>query len=291
MSNQEPNRIGIIGLGLLGSALAERLIAHGFSVAGFDPVSDQREALRKAGGEPADSPAAIWRTHARVILSLPNSDVSARVLSEARPDLRSDALVIDTTTGDPDQLATLGSEMEAMGRGFMDATVGGSSRQVRECNVIVMVGGRREHFARCQDIFATFARQSFFVGPCGSGAWMKLVTNLALGLNRLVLAEALGFAETTGLDAELALTVLKSSSSYSQVMDIKGGKMLAREYSPDARISQHLKDVRLILATGERRNARLPLSALHRTLLEEVEARGLGDADNSAIMEAFRPPE
>jgi 3-hydroxyisobutyrate dehydrogenase-like beta-hydroxyacid dehydrogenase len=102
-----------------------------------------------------------------------------------------------------------------------------------------------------------------------------------------VLAEALGFAEASGLDPALALEILKTSSSYSRVMDIKGRKMLERDYTPEARLSQHLKDVRLILENGERQHARLPLSALHRALLEEMEERGFGDVDNSAIREAF----
>ena len=117
---------------------------------------------------------------------------------------------------------------------------------------------------------------------------MKLTTNLALGLHRAALAEALAFAGALGLDLDLALTVLRESSSYSRVMDVKGHKMLRRDYTPQARLSQHLKDVRLLLEAGAAAGLELPLSDLHRRLLERAEAAGLGGLDNSAIMEVFR---
>jgi 3-hydroxyisobutyrate dehydrogenase-like beta-hydroxyacid dehydrogenase len=287
MSTTDTTRIGIIGLGLLGSGMAERLIASGFRITGYDPLEEKREQLVALGGEAVESPREVWTACPRVLLSLPNSSIGALVLAEAAPYLRPGTLVADTTTGDPDEIAAFGPQLEALGAGYLDANVGGSSKQVRASDVITMVGGRREHFDACADIFAAFSHRSFHVGPWGSGARMKLVTNLVLGLNRLVLAEALGFAEASGLDPALALEVLKSSSSYSRVMDIKGRKMLERDYTPEARLSQHLKDVRLILENGERQHARLPLSALHRALLEEMEERGFGDMDNSAIREAF----
>ena len=287
MSASNNERIGLIGLGLLGSAMAERLLASGFHITGFDPVAEKRQELQRLGGLAVDSPGEVWPACTRVLLSLPNSSIAAQVLTEAARHMRPGTLVIDTTTGDPDEVAAFGPQLETLGMAYLDATVGGSSKQARASDVITMVGGRREHFDACGDIFATFSRQSFHVGPWGSGARMKLVTNLVLGLNRLVLAEALGFAEASGLNPATALQVLKSSSSYSRVMDIKGRKMLERDYAPEARLSQHLKDVRLIIANGERRQARLPLSALHLMILEEMENRGLGEADNSVVREAF----
>src|SRR5262245_46949738 len=116
---------------------------------------------------------------------------------------------------------------------------------------------------------------------------MKLVLNLALGLNRAVLAEALGFAMSQGLDGWRALEILKEGPAYSRAMDTKGEKMLRGDFQPEARLSQHLKDVGLILETGARCGARLPLSALHREILEAVERDGFGGEDNSAVMRAF----
>ena len=150
-----------------------------------------------------------------------------------------------------------------------------------------MAGGTRDAFDRSSDIFSALATRSFYLGPCGSGARMKLVLNLVLGLNRAVLAEGLAFARATGVDAATALEVLKAGPAYSRAMDAKGSKMLTGDFSVEARLSQHLKDVRLILATAAESGALTPLSELHRKLLEQVEAEGYGDADNSAIIKAF----
>ena len=116
---------------------------------------------------------------------------------------------------------------------------------------------------------------------------MKLVSNLVLGLNRAALAEGLVFAQALGLDAEAALEVLLNSMAYSRTMDTKGRKMIAGDFRTQARLSQHLKDVRLILAAAAEAGQVLPLSETHRRLLETAEAAGFGDADNSAVVRAF----
>ena len=117
---------------------------------------------------------------------------------------------------------------------------------------------------------------------------MKLVMNLVLGLNRAVLAEGLEFARASNIDTQVALDILKESPAYSRAMDTKGHRMLNEHFDPEARLSQHLKDVRLILASGEASGAYLPLSTVHRELLEAAEAAGYGTSDNSAIIKAFQ---
>ena len=284
----KPDPLGLIGLGLLGSALAERFLGAGFRVVGFDIQTERRENLCRLGGDAVTSAALVAANCRRVVLCLPDSEIAAAVLAEAGPHLGPGAIVVDTSTGEPEQMEALGRGLRERGLEYLDATVGGSSRQVRASQAIVMAGGDAEAFARCRDLFACFAPRAFHLGPCGSGARMKLVVNLVLGLNRAALAEGLAFAAACGVDPAVALEVLKAGVSYSRVMETKGPKMLAADFTPEARLSQHLKDVCLILAAGERCGARLPLSGLHRKLLERLEAAGLGAADNCAIIEAFR---
>ena len=119
---------------------------------------------------------------------------------------------------------------------------------------------------------------------------MKLVTNLVLGLNRAALAEGLAFAEAAGVDPQAALEVLRGSAAYSRQMDTKGDTMLTGDYAPVARLSQHLKDVRLMLALADRTGLSLPLSNTHRELLERAEDLGLGELDNSAIRRVWERP-
>ncbi|MFN7925920.1 MAG: NAD(P)-dependent oxidoreductase [Bryobacteraceae bacterium] len=269
---------GLIGVGLLGSAIAERLAAAGFALVSFDADPAKRVGTKAA------SAADVARSCDRLILCLPDSRISAQVLGEIAPALAPGAIVIDTTTGEP-------SEMESFGRrGFryVDATVAGSSEQVRAGEAIVMAGGAPADVGACSDVLHAFAARVFHTGGCGSAARMKLVVNLVLGLNRAALAEGLAFAEACGVDPAAALEVLRAGPAYSKAMDTKGAKMLTRDFAPQARLRQHHKDVRLILAEGGRLGARLPLSAVHDELLREAEEMGLGDADNSAVIEVMR---
>ncbi len=266
--------IGIIGMGLMGQAFAERLRGAGFSVAGWD-----RDATRCADATSADDVLARCD---RVLVSLPDSYVVRDVLRAAS--VRDGQIILDTSTGDPDHGVALGAELAKHGALYLDATISGSSAQVLKGEVTVMAGGDEQAFQKCADIFAAFARDAVRAGECGSGAKMKLVTNLVLGLNRAALAEGLTLASRLDLDLNLALDILMRGMGYSRIMDTKGEKMIARDFTPQAKLSQHLKDVRLMLAATDKP---LPLSETHRDLLEKAEALGCGQLDNSAIIRAY----
>ena len=281
-------QIGLIGLGLMGNALGERLLRGGFEVLGWDISPERREDLRLLGGRAAGSCGEVLAACLRVVLSLPNLEVVAQVLHDSDAGPRDGHLLVDTTTGSPKQAEALGKQLASRGIFYLDATVSGSSAQVRTGEVIVMAGGPREIFQRCEDLFRCFARHAFHLGPCGSGAKMKLVTNLVLGLNRAALAEGLAFAEHLHLDLQETFAILRESMAYSRIMDTKGPKMLSGDFTPQAKLSQHLKDVRLMLEAAAGSGARLPLTQTHKELLDAAEAAGLGELDNSAILEMFR---
>lgn len=286
MAGQE---LGLVGVGLLGTALAERFLAKGFHVSGFDPDLGALRRLADLGGRPARSAAEVFRACNRVVLCLPSNPQVEAVLAEADGELRPGQTVVDTTTGDPDRSAALGMRLAARCVRYLDASIVGSSAQARGGMVLVLAGGEPSAFAGCADLFACFAREWSYLGPCGSGQRMKLVVNLVMGLNRAALAEGLAFASACGLDAAEALRVLKAGPSYSRVMDVKGRKMIEHDFRPEARLAQHLKDVRLILAAAEQAVIRLPLSATHRGLLEQVVELGGGEEDNSAVLRAYEP--
>lgn len=282
-------QIGIIGLGLVGTAIAQRLLGRRASVVGFDLADLRREGLELAGGRAVDSALAVAAECDLVVLSLPNSDIVSGVLDELEPALRSGMAIVDTTTGDPLAAEAAGARLDKFGVRYLDATIVGSSAQVSDGQVVVMVGGEAAALDAARDVLEAFASQIFHVGPWGAGSRMKLVVNLVLGLQRAVLAEGLTLARALGIDPQRALDVLRASAAYSRVMDTKGPKMLAEDFTPQARLAQHLKDVKLMLAAAERTGTELPLSLLHRELLERVVAAGDGELDNSAIIRAFRP--
>jgi 3-hydroxyisobutyrate dehydrogenase-like beta-hydroxyacid dehydrogenase len=269
--------IGIIGVGLLGSAIVARLTAAGYEVLGYDIMPNRR---RGAGS--AQEVASKCRT---IILCLPTSGVVAEVL--AAMELVPGTTIIDATTGEPEAMAAMGVKLAKASIDYLDATVLGSSTVVRNGAAVVMAGGRRPVFDAAAPLFKTFASRAFYLGPYGAGARMKLVVNLALGLHRAVLAETLAFAHACEVSPVDALEVLKAGAAYSRVMDDKGQKMLDHDFTVEAKLSQHLKDVRLILAAANAKHAKAPLSQVHRQLLERLEAAGYGEMDNSAIIMAY----
>lgn len=284
-------QIGLIGLGLVGTALIERLLPADFEIFGYDIDPKKIDAQKTKGVVVCKSPAEVAQKTRRILLSLPNSNIVNEVVEGPNGILETaepGAIIIDTTTAAPDMSVNLADRLQHRSIRFLDATILGSSQQVREADVLVMVGGALPVYDLCHDIFQTFAQRTFHLGSSGKGAEAKLIVNLVLGLNRLVLAEGLVLAQKAGVDLNVLLDVLKAGGAYSRVMDIKGDKMINSDFTPQARLSQHLKDVDLILDMGARTATPLPTSALHAQLLRTGVATGLGGEDNSAIIEVLR---
>jgi 3-hydroxyisobutyrate dehydrogenase-like beta-hydroxyacid dehydrogenase len=279
--------IGLIGVGLLGTALAERMLAGGLAVRGFDLDPARQSQLQNLGGTAANDATSVAAGCRTIVLCLPDSPTVAKVVDQILPAIEPGTLLVDATTGDPQATATLAERLRERVIGYVDATIVGSSEQVRRGEAVVLVGGSAADVERAEPVLAAWASRRFHLGSCGSGARMKLVVNLVLGLNRAVLAEGLALAEAAGIEAADALAVLQATPAYSRIMDSKGLKMAARDFVPQARLAQHLKDVRLIRALAQRHGASTPLSDIHEQLLAEAVALGLGDADNSAVFEVY----
>jgi 3-hydroxyisobutyrate dehydrogenase-like beta-hydroxyacid dehydrogenase len=278
--------MGMIGLGLLGGAMSERLLAGGCQLLGFDSRQECCDRLVEQGGAAAASSSAVLAEMDVIVLSLPDSQVVADVLTPNQS-LLAGKLIIDTTTGDPAVTAELGRQLADCQAQYIDATVLGSSQTMRAGQALLTVGGDAAAVERAAAVLGLLSTRWFHVGPTGSGARMKLVVNLVLGLHRAVLAEGLTLARHCGFDLATVLEILRSGAAYSKVMDTKGRKMLEGDFEPEARLSQHLKDVRLILELAERVHLELPLTSVHADLLRKAEALGLGACDNSAVIRAF----
>ena len=283
--------IGLVGLGLVGTAISESLLAQQFAVVGFDISSERCHQLEESGGKSVSSPAEVADQAKRLILSLPDTNVVLQVVEGRAGILEAEPLpthIIDTTTGDPDETMSLAKRLAERAITFLDSTISGSSRQARERKAVLMVGGNKAAYEACSDIFSALAEKVFYVGPSGSGSKAKLASNLILGLNRLALAEGLVFAEKLGLDLEAFLELLKATPAYSAIMDTKGEKMLEGDFTPQARVRQHHKDVALILKCAGDAGQELPLSRVHLDVLTESIASGDADLDNSAIIREIR---
>jgi 3-hydroxyisobutyrate dehydrogenase-like beta-hydroxyacid dehydrogenase len=284
-------KIGLVGLGLVGTAMAERLLAEQFDVVGSDIDSTKCERLEQLGGKALGSPAKVAEQVERVVLSLPDTDVVLQVVEGPGGILEAKTLpryIIDTTTGEPEETAALAQRLARRGIHFLDAPFSGSSQQVRDKEIIFMVGGDNKAFEECKDIFDALGEKVFYVGESGNGSKAKLASNLILGLNRLTLAEGLVFASKLGLDPRAFLELLKVTPAYSAAMDVKGKKMLDGDFTTQARLRQHHKDVSIILKYAEKAEQELPLSKVHLDVLEKAIAAGDGDLDNSAVIREIK---
>jgi 3-hydroxyisobutyrate dehydrogenase-like beta-hydroxyacid dehydrogenase len=281
------SKIGLVGIGLVGTAIAKRLLSANFDVVGFDIDSARCRHLEKLGAKAVSSPAEVANETDRVVLSLPDTEIVREVVEGPAGILEAKTFptyIIDTTTGDPDETAALAKRLAERGIYFLDATISGSSRQVRDGEAVLMIGGDKAAFEACMDIFNTLTKKVFYLGPSGNGSRAKLAGNLILGLNRLALAEGLVFASKLGLDPEAFLELLKISPAYSAAMDTKGKKMLNGDFTAESRIRQHHKDVSIILKYAEMAGQELPLSRVHLNILEKAIAAGDGEMDNSAVI-------
>jgi len=282
-----PGNIGLVGLGLVGSAMAERLKADRFNVIGFDIDRAKCEQLEQLGAVAVNSPAQVAEQAGRIILSLPDTDAVLQVVEGPGGILEAKKVpgyIIDTTTGEPDKTAALAKRLAGRDVYFLDAPFSGSSRQVREKEVIFMVGGEKAVYEKCMDIFKALGAKSFYLGASGNGSRAKLAGNLILGLNRLALAEGLVFAAKLGLEPRAFLELLKVTPAYSAAMDVKGKKMLDGDFTPQARLRQHHKDVSIILQYAQSSGQELPLSKVHLKILQKAIEAGDGELDNSAVI-------
>ena len=220
----------------------------------------------------------------QVVVCLYESRVVRSVLQSMAPAFRAGQSVIDATTGGPDDATHLGDWLAAHGVAYLESPIAASSEQTRRGEATAFVGGAEEDFRRLEPLLSKLVARAHYAGPWGAAACLKLVNNLILGLNRAALAEGLALADRLGLDGERTLDVLKRCNAYSGVMETKGPKMVAADFSPQATLRQHAKDVRIILDEATRRGLRLPMSSRHLELLELGELQGWGDLDNSAVL-------
>ena len=286
--------VGVIGMGLMGTACAKRLLAAGFGVLGYDVAADKVAGLVALGGRAARSTAEIARSCDTVVLAVFNTEqVEETVqgthgLLASRPQDSPPLAVICISTCDPDRIAALAARLAGGRLRFVEAPVSGTSEQTARGEALGLIGGERAAADGARDVLDAICPRRHHVGAAGNGARAKLAINLILGINRAGLAEGLVFAERMGLDPAAFLAVARESAAYSQVMDIKGDKMVRGDFAPHGRVTQSLKDVSLMLEQARRLKQGLPLAEKYADLMKGCVAAGEGDLDNSVVIREIR---
>lgn len=284
-------RVGLIGVGAMGSGFARNLLDAGYDVVGCDRQPQRLDALVARGGTAAATPAEASRGATWVVTSLPGpDDVRAVVLGPggivegAAPG----TTIVDTSTSLPEHSRRLAAALDERDLGFVDASISGTGATVMTKDIVMLVGGSDTEVARCDELFRAICRRYHHLGPTGSGALAKLVVNVAVVGNRLALAEALTFGISAGMDAGAVLEVLKDGSSYSRAMDLKGEKMIRRDYEPESTLGASVKGASTLLDHGREIGAPMFLTGLYAQIAQVAVRLGYESADPASVIEALR---
>jgi len=287
--------IAILGLGLMGTAIAARLGGAGHPLIGYDVDAGKRAAFAGPGRAAAASIVAAVAQADLLVLAVFDTGQVEQVtegpdgIGAAARAAGKRVSVICTSTCDPDRIAALAPRLAALQVDFVELPISGTSAQVARGEGVGLIGGAPAAVEEVQAVIAVICPRHHYLGAAGNGGRAKLAVNLVLGLNRAALAEGIAFAERAGLAAEQFFPVVRESAAYSAVMDTKGRNMVARSFdAPQSRVDQSLKDFRLMLEYAQRHGQQLPFADLYAAMLDDCVAHGEAQWDNAAIVEALR---
>jgi 3-hydroxyisobutyrate dehydrogenase-like beta-hydroxyacid dehydrogenase len=284
--------VGLVGLGLMGSAMSTRLLAEGFSVVGYDVAGAASEAHQARGGTVATGAAEVASRCPVVILSLPNGQMSREACFGAGglvEGVRDGSIVVETSTVLPREAEAMAADLGKLDTHFADAALSGHSEMVGRGEALGMVGGDAADVAVVERYLDPFCREVMHVGGPGDGMRAKIVVNEILTINRFAVAEGLVLAEKLGVDVARMLQVLRASAAYSKAMDMWGDRMVERRYTePASRVDSHSKDARLTIQLGREHEAPMLLTTQINQVVQAMLANGMAELDNSSVVEALR---
>lgn len=275
-----PGTIGLFGLGLIGIALAKRLIAAGASVCGYDPDADAMTRLKDLGGQPMLA-EEVWQADC-VISAVFSTDQLAGLVAEAP--LSNGKPLISVSTCDPSMMPDIAKSAAAKGYDLVESPISGTSADLANGDAILLVAGDKGIAERLAPVFEALSRAHFHVGAIGNGNRAKLAINLILGLSRAAVAEGVVFAKAVGLDPADFLELALQSAASSKVMASKGPKMVTRDFTPLGRVTQSAKDFGLIYDQAIKAGQGLPMAQRYLEVVGRSLAAGEGELDNSAVL-------
>lgn len=283
-------RIGFIGLGIMGRGMARNLLKGGFGVRVWNRTASRMDELAAEGAIATASPADLAAQSDIIITCVSDTpDVEAVLLGEggvlagAQPG----ALVIDMSTISPQATKQLSGKLAERGLAMLDAPVSGGSEGAAKGTLTIMVGGAEADLARAMPALQAMGKTITHVGPAGAGQTVKLVNQILVVGNMLAAAEALLFAQAGGVDLQKALAAVVGGAAGSWMLSNRGPQVLARDWRPGFTIDLQQKDVRLVLAAADQLGVPLPGTALIFQLYRTLQAQGIGSEGNHALIKAL----
>jgi 3-hydroxyisobutyrate dehydrogenase-like beta-hydroxyacid dehydrogenase len=280
-------RIGFIGLGLMGQHMARRILEAGYPLTVWNRTVDKAQALRTVGAAWAESPKAVAQASDVVITMVTDSAASEQVscgpngvLEAARPGL----ILIDTSSITPETSRSLAERARTKGIAMLDAPVTGAPKVASEGKLGIMVGGPRETFDACLPIFQVLGVKIVYAGGNGMGSTLKLVNNLILGVAIHASAEALVLATKAGLDPQAVIDITSVGGARTGAMETRGPRMVQRDFSPHFSANNMYKDLSNVVKLADECGVSLPVAGAAREILRAAKSQGKGDLDSCVVM-------
>lgn len=284
--------IGLVGLGVMGSAISALLLDGGAQVWGCDVAGTRRAQLLAAGGHIAGSPAEVAARCPVVLTSLPTAAAFHDVIAgpQGLTSARAKAFVIELSTlslADKEQGRL---RLAATGSALVDAPLSGTGAQARTGDVVAFVSADQPaDRIRAMAVLSRFTRAQYDVGGFGNGSKFKYVANLLVAIHNVAAAEALVLAEQAGLDTDLVLAAVASGAGGSRMLDIRGPLMTGRAYDDaTVRLEVFLKDIQLISEFAGDVGAPTPLLSASRNVYQSALAEGRSGQDTACVAEVLR---
>ena len=284
-------KISVIGLGLMGTPVADLLMKAGYRVTGFDIVKKQVSDLVPLGLRPVKSPKEAAQGADLMILSLPNWKAVLEAVEGKGGVLegaRSGQIVVDTSTSPPWESRALGERLAKKGIEWMDVPISGSSAQARVGNMVFMAGGKKSVFEKIRPVLDRIGKKTVYAGKSGSGATLKLAINHTLYLNQAAAIEGLVLGLKAGLDPDVLFDVITSGAASSDLLMARGKDMLRGNFSPKGPVILANKDLALSLETAKQLGVVLPVGALYQQLLLKAHYNGWDREDATAVMKIYQ---
>ena len=285
-------RIGFIGLGIMGKPMVRNLVKAGYEVVVHNRSRGAVDELTADSGAvtAASSPKDVAAQVKTVITMLPDSpDVRDVVFGENGliEALGDGSLLVDMSTIAPATAVEVSTALAERGATALDAPVSGGDKGAIAGTLSIMVGGAAEDFERAKPIFEAVGKTIVHVGAAGAGQTVKACNQVVVALNYAAVSEALVLGAKAGVDPEKIVQVLSGGLAASRVLEMRGPTMIQHQFEPGFRVNLHRKDLGIALSTGKEHEVPLPVTALVGQLFDAVAARGGGDLDHSALLSLF----
>jgi len=276
--------VGIIGLGIMGGAIARNLVERGWEVVGFDTDPARRSELALAGVTIADGAVAVASRTKMIMTSLPNSDAANAVATQIAGCGQPPRIVIELSTFTIADKLRFKAILEPAGHIALDCPLSGTGAQAVVRDLVVYASGDSAAIARCGRLFADFAKQSADLGAYGNGSRMKFVANLLVAVHNAAAAEAIVLGVKAGLDPERIVEVISSGAGTSRIFELRGPMMASGIYTPPTATMHVLqKDSATIAEFARLLGVDTPLLDAAAPLYDEAEALGYGEEDVAAV--------